>query len=106
MVLGVHTTAANVSDTTEMKRLVEKSGCKAGDKIYADKGYDSKENRDFLKGRGIKERIMRRSKRGKGEERWNKKRNKVISKVRYVVERTFGSIKLWFGGMKTRYKDY
>ncbi|RME14973.1 MAG: hypothetical protein D6799_06570, partial [Bacteroidetes bacterium] len=43
-------------------------------------------------------------KRGKGEGRWNEKRNKVISKVRYVVERTFGSIKLWFGGMKTRYK--
>ncbi len=47
---------------------------------------------------------MRRSKRGKGEGRWNEKRNKVISKVRYVVERTFGSIKSWFGGMKMRYK--
>jgi IS5 family transposase len=69
LVLGVHTTAANVSDTTEMKELVEKSGCKAGDKIYADKGYDSKENRGSLKERGIKKRIMRRSKRAKEEGR-------------------------------------
>jgi IS5 family transposase len=104
LILGVHTTAANVSDTTEMKELVKKSGCKAGDKIYADKGYDSKENRDFLKGMGIKERIMRRSRRGRGEGRWNEKRNKMISKERYVIERTFGGIKLWFGGWKARYR--
>ena len=29
--------------------------------------------------------------------------NKLISKVRYRVERTFGSIKRWFEGGKARY---
>ncbi|XOD67112.1 MAG: transposase [Flavobacteriales bacterium Tduv] len=30
--------------------------------------------------------------------------NKLVSKTRWVVERTFGSIKRWFGSGKTRYK--
>ncbi|XOD67369.1 MAG: transposase [Flavobacteriales bacterium Tduv] len=30
--------------------------------------------------------------------------NKLVSKTRWVVERTFGSIKRWFGSGKVRYK--
>ncbi|XOD68213.1 MAG: transposase [Flavobacteriales bacterium Tduv] len=30
--------------------------------------------------------------------------NKLVNKTRWVVERTFGSIKRWFGSGKTRYK--
>ena len=29
--------------------------------------------------------------------------NKIVSKTRYKVERTFGSIKRWFGGGAARY---
>ena len=35
---------------------------------------------------------------------WQKRYNKLISRVRWVVERTFGSIKRWFGGGVTRLK--
>ena len=34
---------------------------------------------------------------------WQRLFNKLISKTRWVVERTFGSIKKWFGGHKARY---
>ena len=34
---------------------------------------------------------------------WQQLFNKLISKTRWVVERTFGSIKKCFGGDKTRY---
>ncbi|XOD68193.1 MAG: transposase [Flavobacteriales bacterium Tduv] len=30
--------------------------------------------------------------------------NKLVSKTLWVVERTFGSIKRWFGSGKARYK--
>ncbi|XOD68281.1 MAG: transposase [Flavobacteriales bacterium Tduv] len=30
--------------------------------------------------------------------------NKLVSKTRWVVELTFGSIKCWFGSGKARYK--
>jgi len=34
----------------------------------------------------------------------DKQRNREISKNRFVVERTFGSIKRWFGGGYSRYR--
>ena len=34
---------------------------------------------------------------------WQVRFNKLISKTRWVVERTFGSIKKWFGGGIARY---
>jgi len=34
---------------------------------------------------------------------WQVRFNKLISKTRWVVERTFGSIKKWFGGGTARY---
>lgn len=36
---------------------------------------------------------------------WRVRFNKLISKTRWVVERTFGSIKKWFGGGVARYKE-
>jgi IS5 family transposase len=35
---------------------------------------------------------------------YEKARNKLIGKVRFVVERTFGSIKRWFNSTCARYK--
>ena len=35
---------------------------------------------------------------------WQKTYNKAISKTRWVVERTFGSLKRWFGSGITRLK--
>ncbi len=37
--------------------------------------------------------------------KWEKRFNKLISKTRFKVERTFGGIKLWFKGGIARYRD-
>ncbi|SMN13928.1 Mobile element protein [Bathymodiolus heckerae thiotrophic gill symbiont] len=40
---------------------------------------------------------MRKKPKGKPMSRWNKVRNKAISKRRFVVERTFGTLKRTYG---------
>jgi IS5 family transposase len=62
-------TAANVNDTTMVQAVVEdippvrtRSGRRRTRpaKVHADKGYDSRDNRTYLRRRGIKARIARR----------------------------------------------
>jgi IS5 family transposase len=59
-------------------------------KAYADKGYFGKSNRDFLHMNHIEDGIMRKATRGTELTRYEKERNKAISKIRYVVEQYFG----------------
>jgi transposase, IS5 family len=35
--------------------------------------------------------------------RWAKRYNKLVGRDRYKIERVFGSIKRWFGGLTARY---
>ena len=57
-----------------------------------DKGYDSKGNRQALRKRGIKTRIMYKKPKGKPMTIWQKRFNKAISKRRFRVEQTFGTL--------------
>lgn len=87
-------TGANVADTTTLEMMVDAiPGIKRGKKgrgrprkrpakLHADKGYDSKANRDALWKRGIVPRIARR-----GIESSEK-----LGRHRWVVERTLA----WF----------
>jgi IS5 family transposase len=59
-------------------------------KVFADKGYFGKDNRDFLHLNNIEDGIMRRATRGTELTRYEKERNKAISKIRYIVEQYFG----------------
>ena len=59
-------------------------------KVYADKGYFGKDNRDFLHMNNIEDGIMRKATRGAALTQYEKERNKAISKIRYVVEQYFG----------------
>ncbi|MEF3254292.1 MAG: IS5 family transposase [Deferribacterales bacterium] len=103
LIISVHTTPANQHDGKHLKDIVEKSKIKEGSMVIADKGYSSEENRRYLRDRGIKDKIMRKF--GKNAEENNRIRleNKILSKYRYVIERTFGSIKKWFNGGICRY---
>ena len=87
-------TPANVSDTKVFGVLLEKE--EAG--VLADKGYDSRENREELAGRGALDGIMRRVG-GRREmtvlgqlETW---RNKALSKMRAPSEGVFAAMKRW-----------
>ena len=58
---------------------------------------------NYLKKHNIKNRLMNKVYRNRPLTPWQQLFNKLISKTRWVVERTFGSIKKWFGGDQARY---
>lgn len=105
MILGVHTVAANEYEGQGLEPLIEKVKARNTIKeVYTDKGYTSKLNEEMLKGHKIKSRLQKKAKVNKGLSIWEKRFNKLISKSRYVIERTFGSCKKWFRGGVARYK--
>ena len=64
----------------------------SGATVYADKGYDSKVNREHLQSKQLSDGIMRKAKRGQSLSEEEKQRNKELSKTRYVVEQSFGTL--------------
>ena len=93
-ILGGHTTAAQVSATTALPQVLEEaSGVPSGAIVGADKGYDSQDNRDYLASKGYGDGIMRKAQRNKPLSEENKKRNAAVSKTRWIVERSFGTLK-------------
>ena len=69
-----------------------------------DKGYKVTNNDNLLKDEKIKNRIQHKAYRNRPLTYWEKIFNKLISKTRYVVERTFEGMKLWFGAGLARYR--
>ena len=80
--------------------------------VYADKGYDSKENRQHLKEHQLPDGIMRKAHRNRPLTEAQTKRNRYLSKTRYVVEQSFGTLHrkfhyaraAYFGLVKPRLK--
>jgi IS5 family transposase len=102
-VLGGHVTPANVSDTSEFTRLVGNLGLCRGADLFADKGYTSAKNRDFLERCGYRDGIMYRAVRGRPLDENQKDFNKRIGKIRYKVEQGFGTLKRQYGLFRARY---
>lgn len=105
LVVAVHTTTANEHDSKGLIPLlkkVDKKQKKNG--VWADKGYKVPDNDEYLKKENIKNRIQHKAYRNRPLTYWEKVFNKKVSETRYVVERTFGSMKRWFGSGSTRYK--
>ncbi len=98
MILAVHTTPANESENPNFKKIVEKANLNESntDKVLADKGYACKGNNELLEEKNIASGIMHKAKRNKPLTKEQKQENKIISKSRYVIERTFGTIKRKF----------
>jgi len=104
MILSIHTVAANEYEGKGLSPLLSKLiKEKIPESIYTDKGYSSKTNRELLKSHGIKDRIQKKGCRDNPLGYWSKQFNKLTSKTRYAIERTFGGIKKWFGGGICRY---
>ena len=96
----IHVTSANVSEVNEINPLIE--DCKS-QRIYADKGYASNQNREILKQNNLKDGLMHKASRGKPLSKWEKIKNKLISKRRYKVEQCFGTIKRKFNFHRASY---
>jgi IS5 family transposase len=92
-------TAANVNDCVIGPSLVQPDG----GAHYADKGYSSKPMRQTLAEHGLADGVMQLGNRHyplRPAERW---RNRVLTKIRYVVEGVFGEFKRNFGFRRARY---
>ena len=72
-------------------------------RILSDKGYSSQGNRDILKERGLKSGVMYKAYKNKPLSYWQKQFNKMISKNRYVVEQSFGTLKRKFRFTRASY---
>ena len=60
--------------------------------VYADKGYDSEENRQHLEEHRLLDSIIRKAHRKYPLTEVQTKRNRYLSKTRYVVEQSFGTL--------------
>jgi len=86
-----------------MKRLVRAARLPAKSRVYADKGYCSRSNSDALHKRKLKDGIMDKAVRGHPLSARQKQRNKLISAVRGIVERGFGTLKRCYGQHRAKY---
>ena len=103
--LAVETTAANCHDSKPLLDLLDKANIQVGTRIHADKAYSSQKHRDALKSRGIKNGIQDKATKNNPLSPRQLQRNRLITKARYVVERTFGSQARWFNAKTLRYCD-
>jgi len=103
LILSIHATPANYSDKGELKELVKRSRLPSKSRVYADKGYTSAANRELLKRQDCKDGIMNRAYRNNPLTERERKRNKLISKRRYIVERVFGTLKQHYDMARASY---
>lgn len=99
---------ANHHDSTKLVEVVENISDFLDDdytkqivSVYADKGYDSKIIRDYLKNRNIKDCIPKRNFKIKSNKKTNQNN---YNKTRYVVERFFAWLKNGFHRTRIRYE--
>jgi IS5 family transposase len=108
MQLAVHTTTANEHDSKGLKPCLENQDEKiAVTSCFTDKGYQVPDNVTLLKTpvkkQKVKNRIMHKAYKNRPLTAWQKKFNNLISKKRWVVERTLGGMRRWFGCGLARY---
>ncbi len=103
LVLSVETTSANAHESKQLSQCVSKARLPTGSRVYADKGYCSAANEKVLQGMCLRSGIQQKATRSKALTQRQKQFNKLVGKVRYKIERVFGSIKSWFGDLRARY---
>lgn len=104
LILGVHTTPANVNEITNLAQVLDCADLPEKSVLYGDKGYQSEKNTALLIERKIKNRILKKAKKNKALIALELKFNKLVGKTRFKVERCIGSIKRWFNGAIARYR--
>ncbi|HGG8182176.1 TPA: IS5 family transposase, partial [Neisseria meningitidis] len=97
----LHITPANAHECKHLPPLLE--GIAEGTTVYADKGYDSAENRQHLEERQLLDGIMRKACRNRPLSEVQTKRNRYLSKTRYVVEQSFGTLHRKFRYARSTY---
>lgn len=86
----IHTELAEAYEAHRLETILDDLNCKH---LLADKAYDTAANRELLKTKKIRNRILQKAVRSKPLTKRQKRRNILISKTIYNVERCFGTIK-------------
>ncbi len=102
-VLGGQVTQANRSDTEEFVAVLNEFGVKAGESIFADKGYGSQLNRYVLQVRGFAAGIMDKAARNRELTPSERAANRQVRSVRSKVERAFVTLKRGYEFFCARY---
>lgn len=104
-ILAATLTPASVNDTNYLSycTIYSRHTKQPVEKVYADKGYAGKPNRDFLAMNKIADGIMRKDSTTVKLTSCEKNRNKKISKVRYIVEQYFGISHLHDNAQRARF---
>lgn len=97
----VYATSANAHESQHLTPLLK--GLRKGVRVYADKGYSSQDNRHALGKRHLLDGIMEKAHRGKPLTEAQKQRNNLLSKTRYVIEQSFGTLHRKFRHSKATY---
>jgi len=103
LVQHIITTPANVNDTKTFPALVERLELEAGLGVLADKGYASKANRELVRSKGLKSGIMFKRYKNDILRDIKTRFNQFVSKSRYIVEQTFGTLHNHLGFGRTQY---
>jgi len=106
-VLAATLTPASVNDTNYLAycTIYSRHTHQKIQTVYADKGYAGKPNRDFLALNQIADGIMRKDSTTAKLTEYEIKRNKKISKLRYIVEQYFGISHLHDEAKRARFTD-
>jgi len=96
-----HVTPANLSEQKQLDHMT--AGLEKGVRVQTDKGFFSQENKQNLRKKGLKNGLMYRAYRKKPLTKRMKQFNKLISKTRYRIEQSFGTIKRRFSYQKASY---
>ena len=106
-ILATTLTPASINDTNYLSycTIFSRHTKQPINKVYADKGYAGKPNRDFLALNEIGDGIMRKNSTTAKLTEYEKQRNKKISKLRYIVEQYFGISHLHDGAKRARFTD-
>lgn len=99
LVRRITMTPANVHDGKVFERLV------GGDEewVFADKAYDSAVNHNILHKRGVRNGILKKAIWNRALDEFEKVNNRLFSKLRYPVERIFGTLKRSYRYRRGRY---
>lgn len=101
LIRQVDLTTGKISDVDGFKAMV------TGDEeaVYADKGYFGRTRSDWLKAKGIKDRIMVQKNRHHPMPAENIAFNESVKKIRSAVERIFGILKRHYKYERCRYRS-
>lgn len=101
LIIGVHTTPANVHDSRVIEPLLDDSD--NGQVLYADAGYQGKVQEAIIRSFGMKPFVCEKAQRGKKLTEEQKANNRKKSRIRCRIEHVFGYIEKTMRGSIVRY---